>query len=171
MPVTMDEARAWLRLGAANEDALVERLIGAVTNMCEAFTGQWLLARDGAEVLTVRRQTARLAARPVVAVDMVARIDTDGDDVVLDPADYRVDIADGLAAVTVAGATDGTRLRVAYRAGMAEAAADVPAAIRHGMLRMVQHLYEARDDAKVDPPAAVAALWQPWRRIAVGAGR
>ncbi|WP_283418225.1 hypothetical protein [Sphingopyxis sp. Geo48] len=171
MPVTMDEARAWLRLGAANEDALVERLIGAVTNMCEAFTGQWLLARDGAEVLTVRRQTARLAARPVVAIDVVARIDTGGDDVVLDPADYRVDIADGLAAVTVAGATDGTRLRVAYRAGMAEAAADVPAAIRHGMLRMVQHLYEARDDAKVDPPAAVAALWQPWRRIAVGAGR
>lgn len=171
MPVTMDEARAWLRLGAADEDALVERLIGAVTNMCETFTGQWLLARDGAEVLTVRRQTARLAARPVVAVDMVARIDAGGDDVVLDPADYRVDIADGLAAVTVAGATDGTRLRVAYRAGMAEAAADVPAAIRHGMLRMVQHLYEARDDAKADPPAAVAALWQPWRRIALGAGR
>lgn len=171
MPVTMDEARAWLRLGAADEDALVERLIGAVTNMCEAFTGQWLLARDGAEVLMVRRQTARLAARPVVAVDMVARIDTGGDDVVLDPADYRVDIADGLAVVTVAGATDGTRLRVAYRAGMAEAAADVPAAIRHGMLRMVQHLYEARDDAKADPPAAVAALWQPWRRIALGAGR
>ena len=78
MPVTMDEARAWLRLGAANEDALVERLIGAVTNMCEAFTGQWLLARDGAEVLTVRRQTARLAARPVVAIDVVARIDTGG---------------------------------------------------------------------------------------------
>lgn len=171
MPVTMDEARAWLRLGAADEDALFERLIGAVTNMCEAFTGQWLLARDGAEVLTVRRQTARLAARPVVAVDMVARIDTGGDEVVLDPADYRVDIADGLAVVTVAGATDGTRLRVAYRAGMAEAAADVPAAIRHGMLRMVQHLYEARDDAKADPPAAVAALWQPWRRIALGAGR
>lgn len=171
MPVTMDEARAWLRLGAADEDAPVERLIGAVTNMCEAFTGQWLLARDGAEVLMVRRQTARLAARPVVAVDMVARIDTGGDDVVLDPADYRVDIADGLAVVTVAGATDGTRLRVAYRAGMAEAAADVPAAIRHGMLRMVQHLYEARDDAKADPPAAVAALWQPWRRIALGAGR
>ena len=171
MPVTMDEARAWLRLGAADEDALVERLIGAVTNMCEAFTGQWLLARDGAEVLTVRRQTARLAARPVVAVDMVARIATGGDEVVLDPADYPVDIADGLAAVMVAGATDGTRLRVAYRAGMAEAAADVPAAIRHGMLRMVQHLYEARDDAKADPPAAVAALWQPWRRIALGAGR
>jgi uncharacterized phiE125 gp8 family phage protein len=170
MPVTMDEARAWLRLGAADEDALVERLIGAVTNMCEAFTGQWLLARDEAEVLTVRRQTARLAARPVVAVDMVARIDTGGDEVVLDPADYRVDIADGLAAVMVAGATDGTRLRVAYRAGMAEAAADVPAAIRHGILRMVQHLYEARDDAKADPPAAVAALWQPWR-IALGAGR
>lgn len=171
MPVTMDEARAWLRLGAADEDALVERLIGAVTNMCEAFTGQWLLARDEAEVLTVRRQTARLAARPVVAVDMVARIDTGGDEVVLDPADYRVDIADGLAVVTVAGATDGTRLRVAYRAGMAEAAADVPAAIRHGILRMVQHLYEARDDAKANPPAAVAALWQPWRRIALGAGR
>lgn len=43
MEVSLDEARAWLRLGAGDEDALVERLIGASANMCEMFIGQWLI--------------------------------------------------------------------------------------------------------------------------------
>lgn len=55
--------------------------------------------------------------------------------------------------------------------GMAETAAEVPAAIRLGMLRMIQHLYEARDDTGWAPPAAIAALWHPWRRVMLGGGR
>ncbi|KTE19565.1 hypothetical protein ATE67_12950 [Sphingopyxis sp. H050] len=171
MPVSLEDARAWLRLGAGDEDALVERLIGAVTNICEAFTGQWLIVRAGEEVLALRDRTARLAARPVVGIDAVAAIDAGGGETALSEADYRVDIAGGAARVTVPGAADGARVRVAYRAGMADTASEVPAAIRHGMLRMVQHLYAARDDAALAPPAAIAALWQPWRRLSLGGER
>ncbi len=171
MPVSLEDARAWLRLGAMDEDALIERLIGAVTNICEAFTGQWLVVRAGEEMLMLQHRTARLVARPIAGVDAVAAIDAGGGETMLDEADYRVDVVEGAARVTVPGAAEGTRLRVAYRAGMAETAAEVPAAIRHGMLRMIQHLYEARDDAGRTPPAAVAALWQPWRRVTLGGGR
>lgn len=38
---------------------------------------------------------------------------------------------------------------------------------------MVQHLYETRDtpETAMTPPAAVAALWQPWRIVSLGGAR
>jgi hypothetical protein len=62
-------------------------------------------------------------------------------------------------------------VHLAYRAGLAPNANGVPEAIRQGIVRMVQHLHEARDGAGTPPPAAVAALWQPWRRLTLGSGR
>src|SRR3546814_3342888 len=45
------------------------------------------------------------------------------------------------------------RVRVAYRAGMAEGANGVPEAIRQGIVRMTQHLHDARDGTGAGPPA------------------
>ena len=47
----------------------------------------------------------------------------------------------------------------------------VPEAIRQGIVRMTQHLHDARDGTGVGPPAMIAALWQPWRRLTLGSGR
>ena len=44
-PVSLNEARSWLRLGATVDDAVVAGLIRAATNICEAFIGQWLIVR------------------------------------------------------------------------------------------------------------------------------
>ncbi|MBA3940524.1 MAG: hypothetical protein C0520_04870 [Sphingopyxis sp.] len=170
MGVSLEEARAWLRLGAGTEDALVERLIGAAVNICETFTGQRLIVRAAEEVVPLRAGVARPAARPVVAIESVALVAEGGVETPLDPGGYRVDIVAGRAQVTVPGAGDG-QVRIAVRAGLAEAADDLPGAIRHGLERMVQHLYEARDDRERPPPAAIAALWQPWRRLALGRER
>lgn len=47
--------------------------------------------------------------------------------------------------------------------------ADLPEAVRHGIIRLAAHLYRERDrdgdGAPVAPPAAVAALWRPWRAM------
>ena len=57
------------------------------------------------------------------------------------------------------------------RPALAEGANDIPEAIRQGIVRMTQHLHDARDGADEAPPAAIAALWQPWRRLTLGGGR
>lgn len=178
-PVSLNEARGWLRMGAAGagaDDAVVAQLIRAATNICEAFIGRWLIVRAGEEVAALRdgaaRPSAQPAARPVVAVDGVTLILPDGGETLLGEADYRVTIArDGTAHVAVHDARGARQARVAYRAGMAANANGIPEAIRQGIVRMVQHLHEARDGADGAPPAAVAALWQPWRRLTLGSGR
>ena len=38
--------------------------------------------------------------------------------------------------------------------------------LRHGLIRFAAHQYRARDGAEASAlPAAVAALWRPWREV------
>jgi uncharacterized phiE125 gp8 family phage protein len=175
-PVSLNEARGWLRMGATADDAVVAGLVRAAAGICEAFIGQWLIVRAVEEVAPLRvgaaRPGARLSARPVTVVDGVTLILPDGGESALEDEAYRVTIArDGTAHVAVHDAQGAQAVRIAYRAGMAPNANAVPEAIRQGIVRMVQYLHEARDGAGAAPPAAVAALWQPWRRLTLGSGR
>ncbi|UNK80417.1 hypothetical protein MNQ96_04875 [Sphingopyxis granuli] len=98
VPVSLDEARGWLRMGATIDDAVVAGLVRAAASICEAFVGQWLIVRAGEECLALRGGTLRLAARPVVAVDAVTLLRPDGAETVLGADRYRVTIArDGSA--------------------------------------------------------------------------
>lgn len=168
VPVTLNEARSWLRLGATIDDAVIAGLVRAATNICEMFVGRWLIVRAGEAIVPAARNV-RLSARPVVAVDTVALILPDGGEQPLGADEYRVTIArDGTAAITIHDPGEAVWLRIAFRAGMAATPNGVPEAVRQGIVRMTQHLHDARDGAGAAPPAAIAALWQPWRRLTLG---
>lgn len=171
-PVSLNEARGWLRLGATIDDAVIAGLVRAATNICEAFIGQWLIVRASEAEAPLTAGRILLGARPVIAVDGVTLLSEDGTEYPLGAEAYRVTISrDGSARVVVFDPGDAARVRIAYRAGMAEGANGVPEAIRQGIVRMTQHLHDARDGTGAGPPAAIAALWQPWRRLTLGSGR
>lgn len=171
-PVSLEEARSWLRLGAGADDAVIERLIDAATNICEAFIGGRLIVRAAEDIWPIGDAPVRLRARPVVAVDAVTLLADGGGETALEADDYRVTIAaDGYARLAIIARGEAQQVRVAYRAGMANEASGVPEAIRQGIVRMTQHLHEARDGAGAAPPAVIAALWQPWRRLTLGGGQ
>lgn len=172
-PISLNEARSWLRLGATIDDAVVAGLVRAATSICEAFIGQWLIVRAGEEILSLAPGgVARPGVRPVVGIDAVELLWPDGGEAVLAAGDYRTAIdRDGTARVTIGDPRGAVRVRVVYRAGIAKGANHVPEAIRQGILRMTQHLHDARDGAGAAPPAAIAALWQPWRRLTLGGGQ
>ena len=172
-PVSLNEARSWLRLGATIDDAVVAGLVRAATSVCEAFIGRWLIVRAGEEILPLAPGgVVQTGVRPVVGVDAVDLLLPDGGEAALAAGDYRAAIdRDGTARVTIDDPRGAVRVRVVYRAGIAEGANHVPEAIRQGILRMTQHLHDARDGAGAAPPAAIAALWQPWRRLTLGGGQ
>jgi uncharacterized phiE125 gp8 family phage protein len=171
-PVGVAEAKAWLRLGAGQDDAVVAGLIRSATDLCEAFTGQMLIVRTVTEEMPVRAGWIRLVKRPVVAIEGVAGL-AGGDETPLAAEAWQHEIdRDGAARMRVEAAGEATRLRVTYRAGLAAEVNGVPEAIRQGLARMIQHLHEGRSEAREEfgraPPAIVAALWQPWRRVGLG---
>lgn len=166
-PVPLAEVKAYLRIGTSEEDALLAGLTRGAADMCEAFTGRALLARTVAEVLPASAAWTRLGAAPVRSIDGVASLAADGTATVLPADDYAIDIdAAGDGWVRLTGANDAKRIRVSYQAGMATDPNGLPEALRHGIVRLAAHFYSHRDSAAAaSPPAAVTALWRPWRRL------
>lgn len=171
-PVSLNEARGWLRLGATIDDAVVAGLVRAATNICGAFIGHWLVIRAAEERLSIAAGGMRLHARPVVAIDAVVLLAAGGGETALDHDGYRLHRGrDGSARLMIDRPGDAAEVRITYRAGVAADANAIPEAIRQGIVRMVQHLHDARDGTSEAPPAMIAALWQPWRRIQLGGGQ
>lgn len=151
--------RADLRLDGEAADAELGRCLRAAAGLCEAFTGLALIERELMERVEPRGGWAMLRMRPVRAVTGVAA--TDGAALL---GAHGIEIAaDGTGRVRAPGA-----VTVTYRAGLAADWAGVPEGLALGVVRMAGHLWTERDGAERKAPAAVAALWGPWRPVTLG---
>lgn len=184
-PISLAEAKAHLRIGTSQDDALIAASIRAATEMCEAFIGIALIARMVTETLAANAGQhsddgwCRLAHAPVRAILAVEVLDAADVATPLPVDAYAIDItASGIGRVRLTGGGSGGgswangagsgRVRIRYRAGLADDANGVPEALRMGLLAMIAHLHAARDGEPGDPPALIAALWRPHRRVRVG---
>lgn len=160
----LDEAKAHLRITSADEDALVARLVQSAATICERFTGQVLIARTLTETLAANIGWRRLTATPVAAISAVETVAGDGSGIALPAEAYAIDIdadGDGWLRLTAGAAAT---VRISLTAGMAADWASLPAPLRHGVIVLAAHLYDQRDGAGA-LPAAVTALWRPFRRM------
>lgn len=168
LPVPIEQLRAYLRIEGSDEDALLAGLLRSATELCEAFTRLALVEREVEETLPARAAWTRLGQAPVRAILAVSRIDPSGAATTpMAGEDYSIDIdAGGDGWVRVLRSGGGGRVLVRYRAGQAADWNGIAEPLRQGIVRMAAHLYTHRDDASGGPPpAAVTALWLPWRRL------
>lgn len=165
----LSELKHWLAIQTTQEDEALVRLIRAALDMCEAFTGAMPLAATCEEIIPASRDWHGLTTRPVHAITGVEAIRTEGTRSALPVDAYDVDItADGCGVVRVSQPGAAGRIAVRFAAGLAPGWGSLPDGLRHGIIRLAAHQYRERDDgAAAQPPAAVAALWQPWRRMRI----
>ena len=171
LPVALAELKAVLRVSVSDEDALLAAQLRAAVELCEAFTGRALLERDVEEVVPASTGRIRLAAGPVRAIAGVAAMDDAGNVEALEAEAFSAEIdAGGEGWIVLRGPAE-RRLQVSYRAGMAADWNGVPEMLRHGIVRLAAQYYLQRGEASDGaPPAAVTALWRPWRRLSIGCG-
>jgi uncharacterized phiE125 gp8 family phage protein len=164
LAVSLAECKAYLRLERDDEDALLAGFIRTAMALCEAFTGQQLLARAGEQRLALTRDWQRISAVPVV---LISGVFDGGLPIAADRFETDIDVA-GCGWVRLADGGMAAPI-VGFRAGLGADWNGVPEPIRHGLLRLVAHLFSHRDAADAGPPpAAVAAMWRPWRRLRLG---
>lgn len=164
--VSLTEAQAYVRVETGEEEAVLAGLVRTASAMCEQFTGRVLLARGFTETLAGCGEWRRLSPTPVRSIDVVETIAEDGSATVLAAGSYAVDIdSAGDGWVRMMPGLGTARLRVSGQAGMAADSNNVPEPIRQGIVRLTAHLFNARDGGGGDPPAAVTALWRPYRRM------
>lgn len=165
----LGELKAWLGISRSADDAELVALLRTAFEICEGFIGAMPLQSGCEETLSAKAEWQVLSARPVRAITALAALDLAGARTALAAADYEFDIdADGVGRVRLRKPINQTRVVVTYSAGLAADWNGLPDAIRHGVIRLCAHQHRGRDDerkAAPVPPAVVAALWRPWRRM------
>lgn len=167
-PEALAELKEWLGITTAGEDATLSAQLLAALESCEAFTGTLPIESTCEEVLPVTADWMNIDTRPVHAITAVDAIATDGSRTVLAGTAYAADFAaDGTGLLRVTDPGSATRIAVRFTAGLAAGWASLPESLRHGVIRLAAHHYRQREGGGSDPqpPAAVAALWRPWRRL------
>lgn len=164
--VPLSALKSYLKIALDDGDAVLADLLETATELAERFTGQILVARGVDEVMPITGDWQRLTVRPVRAVTELRGVPAEGAEFALPVDAYGIDIdrnGDGWIRVQRQGAAG--RVRVRYSAGIAADTGGVPDAIAHGIVRLAGEYHARREGLEPQPPAAVAALWRPWRRM------
>lgn len=163
------EVRDFVRIDHEADDDAIDAFLRSAASLCEDFTGQTLIARPVADMLSARQAWQKLKRLPVQSIMSVEQLAADGIASVLAVADYALDIdSDGVGWIRLHRSDGGSRIRVTYNAGLATDWDELPAGLRQGIVRMAGYLYANRDGVDAGgPPSAVTALWRPYRRMRV----
>jgi uncharacterized phiE125 gp8 family phage protein len=161
-PVSLAEAKLYLRIDSSDEDTLIEGLIAAARLMAEEMTGRSLVTQGwGATYGEEVPAYVPLPFGPVQSITAVALIDEAGDETLMDASGYSLNAA--CTALCFEWLPDAFRTEIRYVTGYGDAASDVPADIRQGILLHVAWLYEHRDS--MVPPNAVHTLYARYREV------
>jgi uncharacterized phiE125 gp8 family phage protein len=159
--VTLAEAQAFARIETGEEEALLAGLVRSASCLCEAFLGQVVIERDFTQTIASSAEWKRLNVFPVRSISGAA-----SGGLQLPGTAFATDIdANGCGWVRIADPNVRGTVEVSGTAGMAVGQNGVHEAIRQGVLRLVAHLFTARDSGGGEIPAAVTALWRPFRRM------
>lgn len=175
--VSLEEAKAHLRVDHDDDDDYIESLIEVATATIDGPAG-WLGRCLVEQTLEWRGSgfgpcDGRLPYPPVVDIEAVEYDDSVGAQQTVPGASYRVigqpnqpRVALAVGASWPSARCDDEAVRVRYVAGYG-GPEDVPAPIRHAILLTVSQLYENREaaseTAQVELPFAVTALLGPYR--------
>ncbi len=166
----LSELKEWLAITTSRDDASLSTLLRAALETCEGFTRTMPVEALCEELIPAKRGWHSFATLPVQGIISAEVVEQDGTRSTLDPGDYLFDIlADGCGRVSLLRTIEDARLAVHFTAGLAPDWAALPDGLRHGVIRLAAHNYRERNEggSARTPPSAVAALWQPWRRMAL----
>jgi uncharacterized phiE125 gp8 family phage protein len=178
-PLSLAEAKRFLRIDHGDDDALVQSLIKAARQRIEARTGRALIAQDWRIVTDAWPSGGRLAlpVLPARAVAAVRVIDWLGAAQAFSPPVYNLvagtepPVLDASALPQPGKARDGIEIDVA--AGYGPSAADVPEPLRQAMRLMIAHAYAATGPDGRKPagpePSEIRDLLAPYRIGRIGA--
>lgn len=174
-PLTLIEAKAFLRVEHDDDDAVIAALIAAARVHVEAMTRRALLAQSWRFVLDAWPKGGRVTPRigPLRSLLAARVFDADGEAHEIDGESFVVDAAANVIAAPCFALPAPGRAQAGIAldvlCGYGADAEDVPADLRQALRMLLAHWYDNRaataDGASV--PAGVGALLAPYRMLAL----
>lgn len=156
-PITLAEAKRQLRVEFDDEDAHIETLIAAATELCESYQGRAFIERTLRRTLDCFPSSGIgivLPYPPLITVVEIKYDDEAGDEQTLATDQYQFDVTEVPARVRLApgvGLWPATELqavgsvRIDYTAGYGDSGASVPEATKLAIKIKLSDLYENRE--------------------------
>ncbi len=174
-PLTTAALKLHLKVDFDEDDDLIDQLILAATEFCQNFQNRIYVNASQTMVLDSWQTVIRPPWSPLVSIDSITYVDTDGATQTLSSSLYRVDTTNEPGRITAAYNTSYPSIRavtnaitITYTAGYG-AAADVPDDVKNAIKLLVGSWYEYREDATemnlTTSPSGVKALLWPNRVI------
>ena len=180
LPVSAAEMRAQSRIGHADDDALVSRLIEAATSHLDGFggiLGRALVTQSWAVKLHDFADVMRLPVGDLIGVTSVKYFDTLGVEQTASSSLYGaytdaqgpfIELKHNQVWPSVSDRRDA--ISIEWTCGYGAAAA-VPQSIRHGIMMLAAHWYENREATGVggfeELPLTVKSLISPYRQVGI----
>lgn len=177
-PLTMAEAKAYLRVETGDDDAVIASLIAAARSHVEAMTRRALIAQTWRYVFDAWPPDGRLRLRtgPLRALIAARVFDAGGNASVIDTASFVLDkAADVIASPAWALPQPGRTaagIELDIQLGYGSAASDVPDALRHAIRVLVAHWYDNRGQVAIGQsvpmmPASATAILNSFRVLSL----
>ncbi len=161
-PLSLAEAKLFLRVDGSSEDSLITDMITAVRESAEAYMRASIISQTWAVTYDDYAPTCTpLPFGPVQLLSSVISADRAGNETIIDDGLYS--LSAGNRAVQFDSVVMGHRVIIRYVAGYGDAG-DVPEAIRQGMLLHLAALYDNRLEA-VSVPEASRTLYHTYRDV------
>lgn len=188
-PVTVAEAKAFLRIDGSDDDALLNSLIKSARRMAETYTRRSFITQtvrltmdgfgDADECLPPQGvclappvhvvdglRAVQLPRLPVQSITSITVFDPANATSTVAPAIYSLDMAGGRLVLNDGQSwPDDLReyaaVDIDFVAGYGDAAGDVPEDIRQAILHIVAAMYESRQCA--DVPCGAKLMLEPYR--------
>lgn len=163
-PVTLGEAKAFLRVDGEAEDAFINTLITAARLHVEGTTGRALLAQTWRVVLDTwpKDRAVPLPVGPVMSVTAITAYDDDGNGTELTLAQFRPESGTAPAKLFLPPVVDGMPvlrarggIEIDYAAGYGTDAEDVPRDLKQAVLSLVGYWFEHRDAVVIAGSGAI----------------
>jgi uncharacterized phiE125 gp8 family phage protein len=171
-PISLEEARLYLRLDDTQEDVLLASLVKAARLMLESATRLKFVSQSWrlSVASPPRSRSLRIPLAPILSLDAVRAFDSGGIETLVDEAYYRLRRTSEPAEIVFhdgfPGASGGVEIDLT--AGFGPDAAQVPEPLRQAVRMLVAYWFENRGDEaapRAQLPADVAMMIAPYRAL------
>jgi len=173
-PITLTEAKNFLRVDHTDDDTLISVLITASRQMCEEYTRRILVTTTIDEFFDQfptnswnnLHNMIYLSRGPVASITSVKYVNEIGSELTIDSSKYVTDLISEPARIQ---STDGwfslagVMNQVIVRYVVGSDVSSIPKPLIQGMMLVISDLYDQRGDRVKRLPTASEYLWNPYR--------
>ena len=175
-PISLIQAKNWLRIDHSDEDELVAALIASARLIVESASGSMMITQSWRIVMDAwPTGDINVPLAPVSAILALRTLETTGASVLVAPSSYVADISGGQGRIRFLKAPPTPQksiggVEIDVELGFSSSPQGVPETLKTAMRLLIARWYEQRGDVESDGafermPPAVAALIAPFRRM------